>query len=280
MTTFGDVLAARNGVRLVRHPILTFAGTWAAPGVGYPSDVVHGADPDLVYEVPVQGPWSFGPVPPGSVTAPSYEESVDIAVQWAIEWINGHTGTFGLWGYSQGAEAASRVLIEILSGSLSHRRQDLIGGGTFGNPMREKGHGAPGWGTQKGCGIAAANLAGTPADWFDYVNPGDLYSMKLDGQAGQDEEDVYSLAVKLQLGDPLKFIGDMVTVLGGGLLTDMTGILANPLMGGIAAIQASAAGLAFMGAGTGPHITYAETGAVNHAIGHLNTIASAVPARA
>src|SRR6476469_9006279 len=62
MTTFGDIAANISGVRLVRHAVLTFAGAFAAPGTGYPSDVVNAAAADLVYEVPVQSPWTFGPI--------------------------------------------------------------------------------------------------------------------------------------------------------------------------------------------------------------------------
>ena len=71
MTTFSDIAANISGVYHVRHAVLTFAGTWAAPGTGYPSDVVHAADPDLVFEVPIQAPWTFGPIPPGAPPEPS-----------------------------------------------------------------------------------------------------------------------------------------------------------------------------------------------------------------
>ena len=69
-----------SGVTLVRHAVLTFAGSWAAPGTGYPSDVVNAADPDLVFEVPIDAPWSFGTIPPGAPISPSYAQSVEIAV--------------------------------------------------------------------------------------------------------------------------------------------------------------------------------------------------------
>jgi hypothetical protein len=132
--TFGDIAANVSGVRLVRHAVLTFAGTFAAPGTGYPSDVVNAANPDLVFEVPVQSPWSFGPIPPSPPLAPSYAESVQIAVNNATDWINTHPHqTFALGGYSQGAEAASRVLASIMTGPLQSARPNLIGGYTFGN---------------------------------------------------------------------------------------------------------------------------------------------------
>ena len=110
MATFGDIAASIAGVRLVRHAVLTFAGTWAAPGTGYPSDVVAAVSPDLVFEVPIQSPWTFGPIPPGAPLSPSYAESVRIGVTNAVNWITAHPRqTFVLGGYSQGAEAASRM---------------------------------------------------------------------------------------------------------------------------------------------------------------------------
>jgi hypothetical protein len=119
MTTFSDIAANASGVYHVRHAVLTFAGTWAAPGTGYPSDVVAAADPDLVFEVPIQAPWTFGPISPGAPLSPSYAESVRIAVTNAIGWINNYPKqTFALGSYSQGAEAASRVLAEIMTGTL------------------------------------------------------------------------------------------------------------------------------------------------------------------
>lgn len=34
MTTFSDIAANIDGVYHVRHAVLTFAGTWAAPSTG------------------------------------------------------------------------------------------------------------------------------------------------------------------------------------------------------------------------------------------------------
>src|ERR1700759_2655745 len=109
MTTFGDIATAISGVSLVRHAVLTFAGPWAAPGTGYPSDVVNAANPDRVFEVPIDAPWSFGPKPPDAPASPSYAESIQIAVTNATAWIDANPNqTFALGGYGHGAEAASR----------------------------------------------------------------------------------------------------------------------------------------------------------------------------
>ena len=96
--------------------ILTCSGTWAAPGVGYPSDVAR-ACADVGDEIPVQAPWSFGPIPPGDFRAPSYAESVEIGVDWAVEWIMAHEDRpVVLGGYSQGGESASRIRMEFEPG--------------------------------------------------------------------------------------------------------------------------------------------------------------------
>lgn len=296
MTTFGDIAADIAGVRLVRHAVLTFAGTFAAPGTGYPSDVVNAANPDLVFEVPVQAPWSFGPIPPDAPTAPSYAESVQIAVTNATEWINANPKqTFALGGYSQGAEAASRVLAEIMTGTLQSARPNLIGGYTFGNPWRLTGHTFPGGTDPGGRGIANINLtaAQIPKDangvdtWWDFANPGDLYTTTPNDDAGADITAVYKAAVQLSIETNL--IMNLIAGLTGqgSLAQQVVALITDPIVGGPALIEAIDLAVAFYG--TNPparaHVTYDVVDAlpgqtsVQVAIGHLNNIAAATPAR-
>lgn len=262
-----------------RHPILTFSGTWAPPGWGYPTDAVRLANDELVYEVPVQAPWSFGPVPPGRIDSPSYEESVALAVEWAVQWILNHTGTFGMVGYSQGGEAASRVLLELQEGRLRHRLNDFIGGGAFGNPYRQKGVAVgadPG-----GRGIADRNLTNTPATWAEVANKGDMYCCTPDGKAGELITEFYTMLIRLQLGDFGEFCKDMIASIAG-LIPDIADIITKPISGGIPAIQAAVVALQFLATGTAPHIEYhmrpvvpGVTG-LAYMAGHLNRIAAAV----
>jgi hypothetical protein len=296
MTTFGDIAANIAGVRLVRHAVLTFAGTFAAPGTGYPSDVVNAANPDLVYELPVQAPWSFGPIPPDAPTAPSYAESVQIAVNFATAWINANPKqTFALGGYSQGAEAASRVLAEIMTGSLQWARPNLIGGYTFGNPWRLTGHTFPGGTDPGGRGIANINLtaAQIPKDangvdtWWDFANRGDLYTTTPNDQAGADITAVYKAAVQLSIETNL--IMNIIAGLTGqgSLAQQVLALVTDPIVGGPALIEAIDLAVAFYGSNppTFPHISYQIIDAlpgqssVAVAIGHLNQIAAATPAR-
>lgn len=279
-----------------RHAVLTFAGTFAAPGTGYPSDVVHQANPALVFEVPVIAPWSFGPIPPGSVTAPSYAESVGIAVDFATRWITDHpTQTFALGGYSQGAEAASRVLATIMSGGLQWARPNLIGGYTFGNPWRGLGHTFPGGTDPGGRGIAPVNLtqAQIPRDannvdtWWDFANPGDLYTTTPNDAAGADITAVYEAAVQLGIDHNL-IAAELAALLGqGGLGQQVLGLLTHPLIGGPALVEAIIRTVAFVDTNPPmlPHISYHVVDAlpgqtsVAVAVGHLNTIAAATAAQ-
>jgi hypothetical protein len=296
MTTFGDIAANISGVRLVRHAVLTFAGSWAAPGTGYPSDVVHAANPDLVFEVPIAAPWSFGPIPPGAPTSPSYAQSVQIAVTNATTWINGNPKqTFALGGYSQGAEAASRMLAEVMTGSLKWARPNLIGGYTFGNPWRLTGHTFPGGTDPGGRGIASMNLtaAQIPKDangvdtWWDFANPGDLYTTTPNDTAGADITAVYKAVV--QLGINVNAIAALIAGLTGqgSLAQQVLALVTDPIVGGPALVEAIDLAVAFYGTNppTLPHISYQSVPAlsgqssVEVAISHLNNIAGATLAR-
>lgn len=225
------VAAALDGRAMPpRHAVLTFSGTWAPPGVGYASDTVNGlntfVNDQLCYEVPVIAPWSFGPLPPGSPTAPSYQESVRIAVDWASNWIRSHPGqTFALGGYSQGAEAASRVAMELMDGALAPYFPEFIGGYTYGNPCRGEGFHAPTIADPGGRGISATRMRELPTRdgrviWADYVHSPangdmglDMYASVPDNQVGTDMTDVYDIATRVQLHD----LGALTTDIVHGL---------------------------------------------------------------
>jgi hypothetical protein len=282
---------------LVRHAVLTFAGSWATPGTGYPSDVVNAANPDLVFEVPIDAPWSFGPIPPGAPTSPSYVQSVEIAVTNATAWIDANPHqTFGLGGYSQGAEAASRILAEIMTGSLQSARPNLIGGYTFGNPWRLTGHTFPGGTDPGGRGIASTNLTAEqiPKDadgvdaWWDFANPGDLYTTTPNDTAGADITAVYKAAIQVGID-----INAMVALIAGltgqgSLAQRVLALVKDPIVGRAALIEAIDLAVAFYGTNPPilPHISYQSVPAlsgqnsVDVAISHLNNIAGATLARA
>jgi hypothetical protein len=297
MTTFGDLAAHISGVRLIRHAVLTFAGTFAAPGTGFPSDVVAAVGADLVFEVPVQSPWSFGPIPPGAPTSPSYARSVQIGVDNATAWItaNPHQ-TFALGGYSQGAEAASRVLAEIMTGSLQAARPNLIGGYTFGNPWRLTGHTFPGGTDPGGRGIANINLTANqiPKDtngvdtWWDFANRGDLYTTTPNDTAGADITAVYKAAI--QLGIDTNVIANLIAGLTGqgSLAQQVLAFVTDPIVGGPALVEAIDLAVTFYSTNppTLAHLTYDSAPAlpgqssVAVAAEHLTHIATSTPATA
>jgi len=190
--------------------VLTFAGTWAAPGTGFPSDVAH-ACADIADEIPVQGPNSFGPIPPyggEGMRAPSYQESVAISVDWAVEWTLDHPDRpVVAGGYSQGGEAASRYRTEFEPGGrLEHLRRNFVCGYTFGNPSRYKQHTYYGGPATPFEGIAEFRLPRRVCgdDWCELIDPGDLYGTSARGLAGEIERDVYALCSELELHSGLR----------------------------------------------------------------------------
>lgn len=217
MTDWASIAANIRGVNLVRHAVITFNGTWGAGLVQYPGNVVDGlnqyVDDTLCEEIPCPYPATMGPLG-GSVDAPSYQQSVQDAVNWTGDWLHANPNrTFVLGGYSQGAEAASRVLIELQSGSLQQFVPNLVGGYTFGNPSRGAGMHAPGIADPGGRGISATRLTTLPTVkgqvvWADYVHSPangdaglDMYASVPDNQVGQDMTDVYSGVTALQFND-------------------------------------------------------------------------------
>jgi len=249
MSQWTAIEANRRGVYYTpppRIPFLTCSGTWAAPGTGYCSWVVQAVDQDHVLEIPVQAPWSFGPI--GNPGAPSYEESVQIGLDWGVNWINSNIGRFGLSGYSQGAECASRIYMELLPGGrAAHRRDDFIGGFTFGNPSRENVSGRnPKRGT---AGIAKVRIDGTPSTWLDLAEPGDMYTCTPeDDPAGDIIRDCYTMAIQIGIGSPMTFIQNLIDIaknLGASGEADIADV-----------IQAMTIAITFFAQGTAPHIQY------------------------
>ncbi len=307
-----------DGRDYVLHAWLTFGGTWSVPGTGYCSWVIGAASATgLVYEVPVQGPYTFGPVG-GSPTAPSYAQSVDAAVEWAIAWILTHPlQTFGIGGYSMGGEAASRVLAEILTpgGRCYHLRHNFIGGFALGNPSRQEGHGiGPGGVVPDGQGISQFHLTDTPENWVDYCNRfngvWDFYT-RVPMNMAKVAEAAYTLGIELQLNDPIKCAVDLVenlikllqvagvdlpfpnlgAILSGAFIGLLRGLGVKLGAAGdnetAAAIECAILALQFVTSNppTAPHIRYefdeVEPGVtyLEHARRHVVTCCHAVPAR-
>lgn len=207
------MLAALDGRAWVRHAWLTCSGTWAAPGTGYPSWIVQGANGLLVEEVPVIAPWSFGPVGAPSPSAPSYADSIQIAYNWAKAWLFANPfRTFGLGGYSQGGEAAAKIRMALSpGGELAQFFPNYIGGFTLGNPCRLVGHTGGGAPDPGGSGISTVNMTAADVDvmWWDEANgpangaPGiDMYCATPNNKAGDIIRTFYTMATNFGFGHP------------------------------------------------------------------------------
>lgn len=279
-----------------RHALLTFSGTWAAPGVGYPSDVADGCS-GVVEEVPVQAPWSMGPLGGASgegAQSPSYQESVQIAVDWSVDWLLAHPNrTFMLGGYSQGGEAAARVHQETLPGGrLESVRDNFVAGYTFGNPSRQEGHTFYGGPPRPDEGIAQYRQIDMFDNWADECDDGDMYSGVPLGLAGEIMRDVYTMVTEMQLHDGFRefardFAYNCIELLGNldgdagedakaqaarfGVtfegatrlprLNELAGRLGSDerflsVKGIAAAIYAAVLAITFFAQGTAPHIEY------------------------
>jgi hypothetical protein len=259
---WGAVQADLFGVSFVQHAIVTFNGTWGAGLVQYPGNVVNGlaeyVNADLCYEVPCPYPASFGPIG-GNTSAPSYQQSIQIAYDWFVAWqaVNPNQ-TFGLIGYSQGAEAASRILIDLMNGTIPGI-ENFIGGLTYGNPCRPAGKVAPGI-VNPGAqwrGIASVQIPQYPTIngqvvWADFVHSkangdagNDMYTMVPNTQVGTIMTDVYITATQAQLNSFGSFLGSMVTDLEK--LVEDSGLLSG-LKGGLASLveMGAGAGIAFL----------------------------------
>lgn len=244
MTSWGAVAANIAGVNFVPHVVLTYNGTWGAGLVQYPGDVVNGLNDyvngQLCVEVPCPYPATFGFLG-GSATAPSYQQSIQDAIDWTAQWLAANpTQTFALSGYSQGAEAASRVYLDLVAGS--PYEQNFIGGVTFGNPCRKAGAAAPGVASlgPQWRGISSVNMTELPTIngqtvWADYAHNtvngdagNDMYAQVPNTAVGTIMTDVYTTATAAQVNNFMAFIQAMVTDLtqlveDSGLLSGLKG---------------------------------------------------------
>ncbi|MEI8229151.1 MAG: hypothetical protein WCH77_12950 [Planctomycetota bacterium] len=273
-----------------KHGCLTFRGTGGIVGLDYTSRVAA-ASP--VTEIPVPYAASMGPLPVGSANdlqAPSGSQSRDAAVEWAARWIESTTKTFMLCGYSQGADAASRVRAMLEPGQRLERHRDrYVCGVMFGNPTRRFGHTFYMGAVPDGEGIADWHIPESACtwDWLELVQPGDLYANVPLGDVGDVCRQAYRLIMNLQFTDPgalaSAFLQNLMSLLDeagvdpqglqapdriingfiGGFLASLAPQL-GPLVNtntnreAAAAAQAAMIGLRFATTNppTAPHITY------------------------
>jgi hypothetical protein len=158
----------------------------------------------VVEEIPVQAPWSMGPLGGASgegAQSPSYVESVQMAVDWAVNWLLARpTRTYMIGGYSQGGEAASRIHAETLPGGrLESVAHNFVGGFTFGNPSRQLEHTFYQGPQRRGEGISTFRQSGMGDWWADEVDPGDMYGAVMKGLVGEIMRDVYTMVTEMEI---------------------------------------------------------------------------------
>lgn len=187
------------------------------------------------------------------------------------------TGTFAGMYYSEGAIIGANIndMLQDPASPIFHRRNDFIGASTFGNPRRQAGHTFPGCPDPGGEGIVHPTQVGVQDSWWDFANPGDLYTT-MNGATGQEAAD-------------MRAIWDFVYNIWNGvgsLAKQILKMLGNPLLS-IAAIEALISAMGFFGGGLRPHVDYHLTTPLpgnprtcwNLAFDHLNNIGAATPAR-
>lgn len=301
-----------------RHGALTFRGTGGIVGQDYTSRVAAACP--AVVEIPVPYAASMGPLPVGAagdLRAPSGAASRDQAVEWAARWIESTTKTFVLIGYSQGADAASRVRAMLEPGGrLERHRGRYVCGAMFGNPTRAFGHTFYLGAVPGGQGIADWHVPQSACtwDWLECVQPGDLYANTPLGDVGDVCREAYRLVMGLQLTDigalASAFLANIMRLLdeagvdAAGLQAPdriisgaINGLIASlapqlvPIVGGnpesAAAAQAAVLGIRFATSNppTAPHITYEWAEAIpgmtylQLAIQHVTHWAARTPAR-
>lgn len=241
--------------------LYTLSGTGVDMWSGYPAEVARAVE-DLFYWQPVFYPAATFPMGP----------SVQAGIAELVRLIETRPGPFVLVGYSQGAIVTSKVWRDYInSGPLSHRRHDLFAAVTFGNPMREPGHTFPGGKDPGGRGIAPDHLTNTPIWWYDYAEPGDIYTCTPANKAGENMTAIYNLVQ-----------GHLIRG-QHSLFEQLLEIIANPFEA-VAVFEAISRGIGFVTTNppTAPHIEYhirqATPGVtyLQHAIGYLREAARRV----
>lgn len=172
--------------------------------------------------------------------------SIAEGVQRTIDMINDTPGAFVLGGYSQGAAVMSRVYDEIRSGSLRHRRADLLAGVTFGNPCREAGHLWPGaepvggWDDpdnllSHGCFPLSMRLKNTEDLWWDFANENEVITSVIDSVTGLDWVSLVGVFISgFQGNDIAAFIASQLSQLRLNVLGDVINLLTQEI-GGVGA---------------------------------------------
>jgi hypothetical protein len=228
--------------------------TW---DMGYPFDIGETLDKSRVWHQPIGYDTSPFPMMKGVATG----------VTEFIRQLDMPRGSRGLnctvlpWTYnfySMGAIVGMTVLMRVLDGDLGRFKATCMGGGTFGNPMRQHGHTFPGCSYSDGEGIVTPNAHDCPEAHWDMAcdkamvgSTGDDLYTKIDkaGTSAQQNTDMRTVWQIVATGNPLS-LAEAVFMLA-----------AHPsFSGGVAAAEAAFQALGFFVVkGTSPHVRYQLT---------------------
>jgi hypothetical protein len=270
MTDFWDFCAKLDsGANYNRHVLYTINGAGASMWDGYQADIARALGTQWFFWQPIGYNSNPFPMKPGldAGTKEFVRQLTDVHP----------TGTFAMIVYSEGAIIGANIydMLRDPASSIFHRRNDFIGAATFGNPRRQKGHTFPGCPDPGGEGIVTPTQVGVEDSWWDFANPGDLYTT-MDGATGEEAADMRAI---------WNFVYNVWNGVGS-LTKQIFKMLGNPLLS-IAAIEAMIAAMKFFGGGLRPHMDYHLTTPLpgngltcwQLAYNHLNDIGAAIPAR-
>lgn len=247
-----------------RHTVFSVNGFLGDMWTGYPAIVAQAMDPARCVWQPIG--WTNNSIP---MTADILGGIAELKNQ-----INLHPGTFMFSVYSEGSIVGSMVADEILNGDMQDRKDDFIGAVAFGHPRRKEGSRPPGCPDPKGHGIARDRFENTPDFWWDYSDPGDMYTCTPDGVEGDDITSCYQMIAQSNI------IGGSDT-----LEKQILQLLLNPTDNVIPLAGAIFKAITFFGGGVASHVHYHDREILpgvtylNHAIGHLLERANAVTPR-
>lgn len=262
--------------RPARHILFTLTGNGANCWTTYPADMARAVSPDILTGNDERWWWqpiSYGAAGingvPGQVPAafpmqPSIDDGVREFTRLLKTYQPGQT--FAVIAYSEGAIVFADMLDRMgitSSGtpdpSLTPYAEGFLGGVTFGNPRREKGHTLPGGIDPGGHGIVRPNLKGTPDSIWEMAA-----GKNMPGSPGQDlyttsgyDGDTFTEDDEAAIWEIVR-TGTLTSVLP--LATQLGKILTQPLQGGLGAGVAILDALNFFVlTGLTPHTSYQFT---------------------
>jgi len=130
------------------------------------------------------------------------QEGIDTAIANLIIMINRNVGPFLLIGRGIGAIVTSTVYDMLRTGTMQHRRVDLLAAASFGSPRREAGVIFPQGTDPGGHGISANRLSGTEPLWWEFANPDDLLCTHGDTTNDLWAATMFDATVSSYAGDP------------------------------------------------------------------------------